>query len=554
MTVCVQYARPTSGLTGTEIFGLDVAVNNLLSAWFKYGQQEKFIIRPTDEASFTHCKTLAQKNGLDPEQKLIGLDPRFPVETLRLVQCLVQPDPLITDAAWQRRQIPGAGYALCGLIHTMSGERIARVVSDLCVAPMTEHDALICPSHAIKSAVKNLWENYNAYLAHRFGTHVPCPVQLPVIPLGVDAGQFAAKTTSDKRATQRKILGAAPDEVILLYLGRMSFATKAHPAPLFLAAEQAARQSKKTIRLVMYGYFKPEQMETSFKNLGGDLCRHVKLEFIANDDPRFPDGLWAGADIFISLVDNIQESFGLTPVEAMAAGLPTIISDWDGYRDSVRDGEDGFTIPTYAPPVATGLAIGDRYFNQRDNYGEYLTAAAQSCAIDIGKTATAIATLADNPELRARFAASGLKRAQTVYDWRHIIAAYESLWTDLGKRRRAAPPPSQFPERWQAAHPAYPNPYAMFAAFPTTTLTPETRLRFNGDTAMFFTLIQHEMNFFTPDLLLPKDDLLVLAQKFLAPTALGPVVAAYPATQRENVWRCCGWLLKFGLCQIEAQT
>ncbi|MGB4101158.1 MAG: glycosyltransferase family 4 protein [Alphaproteobacteria bacterium] len=554
MSICIQYARPTSGLTGAEIFGLDVAVNNLLSGWFKYGKQEKFLIRPTDDDSFAHCKTLARQNGLDPEQKLLGIDPRFPVDTLRHVHCLVQPDPLVTDAAWLRRQIPGAGYALCGLIHTMSGERIARVVSDLCVAPMTEHDALICPSHAIKSAVENLWAGYGDYLAHRFGNYVPCPVQLPVIPLGVDTAKFSARTTADKRATQRKILGAAPDEVILLFLGRMSFATKAHPAPLFLAAEQAALRSRKTIRLVMYGYYKPEQMEASFKNLGADICRNVKLDFIANDDARFPDGLWAGADIFISLVDNIQESFGLTPVEAMAAGLPAIISDWDGYRDSIRDGEDGFTIPTYAPPIATGLAISDRYFNRRENYGEYLTTAAQSCAVDVGKTATAIATLADNPELRMRFAASGRKRAQDIYGWRHIITAYEELWGELGKRRRATPPADQFPAHWQAAHPAYPNPYAMFASFPTESLTSETRMVFSGDVAMFSTLIQHEMNYFTPDLLLPKEDLLDLAQKFTSAAAIGPIVAAYPAAQRDHVWRSCGWLLKFGLCQIKAAS
>ena len=40
----------------------------------------------------------------------------------------------------------------------------------------------------------------------------------------------------------------------------------------------------------------------------------------------------------MSLADNIQETFGLTPVEAMAAGLPCVMSDWDGYRDTVRDG------------------------------------------------------------------------------------------------------------------------------------------------------------------------------------------------------------------------
>jgi glycosyltransferase involved in cell wall biosynthesis len=66
------------------------------------------------------------------------------------------------------------------------------------------------------------------------------------------------------------------------------------------------------------------------------------------------------ADLFISLADNIQETFGLTPVEAMAAELPVLVTDWDGYRETVRDGMDGFRIPTWMPPPTFGqdLAVG----------------------------------------------------------------------------------------------------------------------------------------------------------------------------------------------------
>ena len=54
---------------------------------------------------------------------------------------------------------------------------------------------------------------------------------------------------------------------------------------------------------------------------------------------------------FISLSDNIQETFGLTIIEGMAAGKPVIATDWDGYRQTVRHGDTGFLIPTYMPQL-----------------------------------------------------------------------------------------------------------------------------------------------------------------------------------------------------------
>ena len=52
------------------------------------------------------------------------------------------------------------------------------------------------------------------------------------------------------------------------------------------------------------------------------------------------------ANIFVSLSDNIQETFGLTVIEAMAAELPCVVTDWNGYKDLVKDNETGYLIPT----------------------------------------------------------------------------------------------------------------------------------------------------------------------------------------------------------------
>ena len=39
----------------------------------------------------------------------------------------------------------------------------------------------------------------------------------------------------------------------------------------------------------------------------------------------------------------------------MAAGVPLVVSDWNGYRDLVRNGIDGFRVPTRGHLCTTSL-------------------------------------------------------------------------------------------------------------------------------------------------------------------------------------------------------
>jgi len=53
---------------------------------------------------------------------------------------------------------------------------------------------------------------------------------------------------------------------------------------------------------------------------------------------------------------HLRKTFGLTPIEAMAAGLPLSRERRDGYMDTVRDGEDGPRHTWQAPaPLARNL-------------------------------------------------------------------------------------------------------------------------------------------------------------------------------------------------------
>jgi hypothetical protein len=189
---------------------------------------------------------------------------------------------------------------------------------------------------------------------------------------------------------------------------------------------------------------------------------------------------WACADCFCSLSDNVQESFGLTPIEAMASGLPCIVTDWDGYRDTVRDGLDGFRVATLAPPAGFAADLIVQHVFDVRPYGAFIGHAAAMTAVDCEATTAAFERVASNPELRRQLGANGAQRAREAFDWSVVIRAYETLWDELAEIRAAAlkqNPLQAKPVRW-AEHL---DPFDLFASYPTATLQSKMRIRLLPD-------------------------------------------------------------------------
>ena len=125
----------------------------------------------------------------------------------------------------------------------------------------------------------------------------------------------------------------------------------------------------------------------------------------------------AAADIAVSLVDNPQETFGLAVAEAMAAGVPLVVSDWNGYRDLVRDGIDGFRVPTRWASVArqASIPLGWQQLLGLEPYPKVAGALAQLVQVDTQAAEAACLTLLTRSELRRAMGAAARQRALETF-------------------------------------------------------------------------------------------------------------------------------------------
>lgn len=95
------------------------------------------------------------------------------------------------------------------------------------------------------------------------------------------------------------------------------------------------------------------------------------------------------------------EPFGLTPLEAMACGVPVVACAVGGLSDSVVDGATGSLVPPG----------------------------------DLDALAGALAALLSDDERRRQFGAAARLRAVTHYDWSRQAAAVASVYADLYTER-----------------------------------------------------------------------------------------------------------------------
>lgn len=385
-------------------------------------------------------------------------------------------------SAWLRRHNDQErGYSLVGTFFGIAVAEVREQMLGSLLTPLHPWDALICSSPTVQSAVRTMLDNMGAYLAERTGAQtLPLP-QLPVIPIGVDAPALAARRAdAEARRSLRDRLRIGDDAIAVLWVGRLSWFDKAFPQPMLLALEQAAAASSADVHFVMAGYFCDEAINRPrFEEAARVHAPHVQLHLLDGNDPQLVNQCWAAADLFLSLSDTILETFGQAPVEAMAAGLPVVLSDWNGYRSLLRHGEEGLLVPTLAaPPGGNGDWLALTQAMGLTNQRSYGGSVAQGVAVHIGQAAAALSALISSAELRQRLGEAGRRRAVSSFDWPVVVAAHQALFTELAARRQHGQQEAQAITPRQLRLPPLGNdPFADFGSYASSQLDDALVLR-----------------------------------------------------------------------------
>jgi glycosyltransferase involved in cell wall biosynthesis len=149
--------------------------------------------------------------------------------------------------------------------------------------------------------------------------------KLKILPRGLDTTLF---NPIRRNGGFREKFGARNGEPVLLYVGRIS---KEKDLDVLAAAYRRLRGRHPSTRLVLVGdgpYLKelretlPEAIFTGYLS-GGDLAK-----------------AFASADIFV--FPSTTDTFGNVVLEAMASGLPAVVSDTGGPRELVKNGVTGY--------------------------------------------------------------------------------------------------------------------------------------------------------------------------------------------------------------------
>lgn len=341
-------------------------------------------------------------------------------------QVFHQGDPWVGHLAALRDAYCLEPFPITGRAHTLSTDTHMSRTRDLLLSPLKRCDAILCSSKAQKKVMMRLLSAASSSISDQIGVAIPYKGSIIKLPLGIEPDECFNGTSEEAR----ELLGYQNDQVIILTLGRISPSDKTDLHPLLLVLNDLIEgYGHRNIKWVFAGSgdaASPAIQSLLKKAYELNLEGCISFELSIDDDRK--QQLLSACDLLVSLSDNIQESFGLVPLEAMVHGKPVIMSNWNGYSELVEDGVSGYLIES----MSTDMNILSRPVGAL-SAGQAHLIQAQGTAIDLRQCSDVIHHLIEDVQLREVIGEQGRQRVSECYQWESIIEEFHILVDSLNK-------------------------------------------------------------------------------------------------------------------------
>lgn len=151
--------------------------------------------------------------------------------------------------------------------------------------------------------------------------------------VGIDLTKFSPQTI-EKRNELRKTYNFGKDEFILIYVGELSYRKQ---QSLIIKSAAILKDKISNLKILLVG---AGALESEYKKMVKGLGLEDVVKFLGyrNDVPN----LMMLSDIAVSA--SRQEGLPVNVMEAMATGLPLVVTNCRGNRDLVEDRVNGYVV------------------------------------------------------------------------------------------------------------------------------------------------------------------------------------------------------------------
>lgn len=405
-------------------------------------------------------------------------------------------------------------------------------------------DAVVCTTQVARQATIKILNRLRHIVEDQHSVATKPEIDLRVIPHGVPVDLFKPRDKQDCR----RLLELPTDPVIILYTGRIDPVSKSDITPLLIAFQRLNIKYGNRVCLLLVGPLL-SSYENTLLNALTVLGISQNVIYRVNVPKGAMPQFYSAADIFVSLSDTLQENFGLTPVEAMASGLPVVVSDWGGYKETVVHEQSGFRVPTTWIRCDEDLC---QYAPLYDWKADHLPL-AQSICVDVDATAMYLDILVANEDRRHQMGQYARQHVLDNFTWEKCAGNFWDLWEELSEVTFEQYPSGE-------AHYLQPNYFGDFSGFATRILDDTAKFQVTqrgqractGKEDLF--LIEQPRGLLDADLLLKLLRFIKFTNSVRYPMSLGETQALFARKHKlsiPSVRRHLMWLLKYDLIRTK---